>query len=174
MSGRLMIKKTLNKSDSGIYHGVSRSYTEFHREKKHGFRITPWYSVVFILCFLLLPCLSLPAYDFGLILNQNIGFGGMGSAGQDGRGSFDYSIGAVPRLSGLFGQTGDFIVSAGLEADHSGGWGFVPELLRTELSFRTGDWFFEAGRMYHSDPLGFIAEGLFDGVRAAYYSEVNL
>jgi hypothetical protein len=126
-----------------------------------------------LLCFLFLPCLSLSALDFGMFLNQNAGYGGVG-----GDRHFDYSIGAAPRFSGLTGQTGDFIVTAGFEADYSGhpgrgGWGFVPELLQTEIAFRPGDWAFEIGRMYHSDPLGFIAEGLFDGARAAYYTEAG-
>jgi hypothetical protein len=127
-----------------------------------------------LLCSLFLSlCSFLSALDFGLLLNQNAGYGGLGSVGQDGRGGLDYSISAVPRLSGLTGQTGDFIISVGLEADYNTGWGFVPELLRTELSFRPGEWAFEIGRMYHSDPLGFIAEGLFDGVNVEYYSEAG-
>ncbi|MDR2575640.1 MAG: hypothetical protein LBC52_04265 [Treponema sp.] len=121
-----------------------------------------------LFCLLIFPCLSLWAWDFGLLLNQNAGYGGLGSDGD-----LDYSIGVVPRISGLIGSTGDFIVSAGLEADYNNGWGFVPELLRTELSFHPGNWAFEIGRMYNSDPLGFVAEGLFDGVKVAYNSEVG-
>jgi hypothetical protein len=121
-----------------------------------------------LLLLLLLPCLSLWAADFGLILNQSAGYGGMGNDGV-----FDYSIAAVPRVSGLVGATGDFIVSGGIEAGDDEGWSFVPELLRTELSFHPGDWAFEIGRMYHADPLGFVAEGLFDGVKVAYDSELG-
>jgi hypothetical protein len=106
--------------------------------------------------------------DFGLILNQSAGYGGIGKDGL-----FDYSVAAVPRVSGLIGATGDFIVSGAIEAGYDEGWSFVPELLRTELSFHPGDWAFEIGRMYHSDPLGFVAEGLFDGVKAAYNSELG-
>lgn len=121
-----------------------------------------------LFCFLIFPCLSLWALDFGLLLNQNAGYGGMGSDG-----NFDYSIGVVPRISGLIGNTGDFIISAGFEADYNSVWGFAPELLRTELSFHPGNWAFEIGRMYHSDPLGFVAQGLFDGVKLAYNSEAG-
>jgi len=110
----------------------------------------------------------LPAWDFGMLLNQNAGYGGLGSDG-----NIDYSIGVVPRITGLTGETGDFIVSGGFELDYNGDWGYVPELLRTELSFHPGEWAFEAGRMYHSDPLGFIAEGLFDGIKATYISELG-
>jgi hypothetical protein len=113
------------------------------------------------------------AFDFGMFLNQNTGYSGADSGGGDSRSNFDYSIGAVPWLSGLLGQTGDFIVTAGFEADYNKGWEFVPELLRTGLAFRPGNWAFEIGRMYHSDPLGFVAAGLFDGFKASYYSEAG-
>jgi len=122
------------------------------------------FMLLFLLFFFL--CSLLPAWDFGLLLNQNAGYGGLESDGD-----FDYLIGVVPRISGLIGNAGDFIISAGLEADYSNGWGFVPELLGTELSFHPGNWAFEIGRMYNSDPLGFVAEGLFDGVKLAYNSE---
>jgi len=122
-----------------------------------------------LVCYLLFAiCCFLPAWDFGMLLNQNAGYGGVGS-----EGNFDYSIGVVPRVTGLIGQTGDFIVSGGFELDYNSGWGYVPELLRTELSLHPGALALEIGRMYHSDPLGFIAEGLFDGVKLAYNSEVG-
>jgi hypothetical protein len=120
----------------------------------------------FLVLFLLLPCLSLWAVDFGLILNQSAGYGGIGKDGV-----FDYSFAAVPRVSGLIGKTGDLIVSCGLEAGYDDGWSFIPELLRTELSFHPGNLVFEIGRVYYSDPLGFVAEGLFDGVKLAYNGE---
>jgi hypothetical protein len=121
-----------------------------------------------LILFLVFPCLSLWAVDFGLILNQSAGYGGIGKDDV-----FDYSIAAVPRISGLIGATGDFIVSGGIDAGYDDGWSFVPELLRTELSFHPGNWAFEIGRMYHSEPLGFVAEGLFDGVKAAHNSELG-
>jgi len=122
-----------------------------------------------LICYLLFIICYLPqAWDFGMLLNQNAGYGGFGS-----EGNFDYSIGVVPRVTGLIGQTGDFIVSGGFELDYNDGWGYVPELLRTELSFHTGALALEIGRIYHSDPLGFIAEGLFDGAKLAYNSEAG-
>jgi len=122
-----------------------------------------------LLCSLILAfCPLLPAWDFGMFLNQETGYGGIGSDG-----IFDYSIGVVPRVTGLIGQTGEFIISGGFELNYNDGWDYVPELLRTELSFHSGAWAFEIGRMYHSDPLGFIAEGLFDGAKLAYNSEAG-
>jgi len=129
---------------------------------------------LFLLCSLLIVnwfiinCPFLPAWDFGLLLNQNAGYGGIG-----GDGNFDYSIGIAPRVTGLIGKTGDFIISGGFELDYNDGWGYVPELLRTELSLHPGSWAIDIGRVYHSDPLGFIAEGLFDGVKLAYNSEAG-
>jgi hypothetical protein len=119
-------------------------------------------SALFFLCSLA------SAYDFGMFLSQEAGYGG-----PEGGGDFDYSIGLAPRVSGVLGEAGNFIVTAGLEADYSGhpgrgGWDFVPELLRTGLSFRPGDWACEIGRMYHCDPLGFVADGLFDGAKIEY------
>jgi hypothetical protein len=121
------------------------------------------------ICYLLFVICYFPhAWDFGMLLNQNAGYGGIGS-----EGTFDFSIGVVPRVTGLLGEIGDFIVSGGFELDYNDGWGYVPEVLRTELTFHPGSFAFEIGRMYHSDPLGFIAEGLFDGVKAAYNSGIG-
>ena len=122
------------------------------------------------LCVLLalLPSVTLCAADLGLLLDQTVGFGGYGS---DGR--LDYSGMAVPRFSALLGDNGSFFISAGFRADYANyadsvdhqykNWLFMPELLRTELNLRFGQGNFTAGRMQYSDPLGFIANGLFDG-----------
>ncbi|WP_461253907.1 hypothetical protein [Treponema sp. R8-4-B8] len=114
----------------------------------------------------------MPALDFGLLVNQDAGYGNVESGAESGA-NFDYSIAVVPRLSGLIGDNGDFIVTAGFETDYDKEWGYVPELLKTELSFHLGNLVFEVGRIYHSDPLGFIAEGLFDGVKVAYNSDIG-
>ena len=128
------------------------------------------YLLLFLSVLLILvPCISLWAVDFGLVLDQTPGFGGYGSDGQ-----FDYSGMLIPRLSGLLGDNGEFYVSAGLRVDYSNKtWAIVPELLRTEFSwnFSSGDLKF--GRMHYSDPLGFIAEGLFDGVRFSLDTEAG-
>ena len=109
-------------------------------------------------------------FDFGLILDQNADYGGYG-----GDGSFGYSGSLIPRLSALVGESADIYVSAGLKASYveNDKWRFVPELLRTELTYYTGSFAFKAGRMYHSDPLGFIADGLFDGARLSMDSEMG-
>jgi len=131
------------------------------------------YPRLFLCVFLaLLPSLSVWAMDTGLVLDQTVGFGGYGTDGK-----FDYSGMAIPRFSTLFGDNGSFFISAGFRADYSNyadytdhrykNWLFMPELLRTELNWRFGSGEITAGRMQYSDPLGFIADGLFDGARVS-------
>ena len=103
------------------------------------------------------------AFDFGVILDQSVGLWGAHGNHADYKGSL------VPRFSTLFGEEGELIVSAGIYAEQGNkNWTFVPEVLRTEFSwlFDNGD--LKIGRMYYSDPFGFIAEGLFDGARLSY------
>lgn len=104
--------------------------------------------------------------DFGLILDQGAGFGGFGSDS-----SFDYTGMLIPRFSGFIGDNGDLYVSAGFRFDYPGG--FVPELLRTELNFRSGNGVFSAGRLFYSDPPGFVADGLFDGLRYSLDTDIG-
>jgi hypothetical protein len=108
------------------------------------------------------------AWEFGMFVNQEAGRSGIGDDG-----NFDYTIGAVPRVTSLLDDKTDFIVSAGAELSYSNGWTGTLELLRTEFTFRFDNWGLEIGRMYHSDPLGSVASGLFDGVKAFYYSEAG-
>ena len=105
---------------------------------------------------------SLSAYDVGLALEQEAVYSGMG-----GDTEFIYKGILVPRVSGLLGDNGEFVITAGLNYQSSP-WAMVPELLQTTLffGFSAGD--FTVGRMVYSDPLGFIADGLFDGARAAF------
>ena len=97
------------------------------------------------------------AQDFGLIFDQTAGFG---------NGKFDYEGTLIPRYSTFLGEDGEFYISGGIKVEGlNGSITFIPELLRTELSwhFDIGD--LKAGRIYYSAPLPFIVEGLFDGAR---------
>jgi hypothetical protein len=118
-------------------------------------------KILKLLCILLffLPCLSLWATDVGLIFDQNAGYGGLGDDG-----NFDYTGMLVPRVSSYLGNSGGIYFSAGFKFDYIEQFTFVPELLRTEFFWRFDNGEFRAGRIQYSDPLGFIAEGLFDGV----------
>ena len=115
----------------------------------------------------LLPVVSRAA-DFGLVLDQSVGYGGA---------ALDYTGVLLPRFTTSFGNFGSLYVSAGVVVEYpgtnvNGMLNVVPELLRTEL------WIFDRadlrmGRLYYSDPLGFIADGLFDGLRYTYEASVG-
>jgi len=118
------------------------------------------YNLLMILFF----CPRLWAQDFGLILDQAAGYGNL-----QGDGKFDYEGTLIPRFSAFLGDNGEFYISAGIKVESlDGGIIVIPELLRTELSWRFGIGDFKAGRMYYSAPLPFIAEGLFDGARLSF------
>jgi len=116
-----------------------------------------------LLCSLLIAiCSLLPAYDVGLTLDQEAAYSGTGSDG-----TFDYKGIVIPHFSGLLGENGEFFVSAGLNFQNNP-LAVVPELLQTDLFFSYGSVDFRVGRMGYTDTLGFIADGLFDGARAAF------
>ena len=123
-----------------------------------------------ILCILLLiiPCLSLAAGDFGIILDQSGSYSGI-SGGDSSDNITEYTGSLIPRFSALIGERGDIYLSAGLNMEYTNEeWHFVPELLRTEFNWLSDNAAFTAGRMHYSDPLGFIAQGLFDGAQVSF------
>jgi hypothetical protein len=101
------------------------------------------------------------ASDFGLLVNQYAGTGNEGGA----ETGFEYRADILPHLSFLLGNSGDLFLSAGITLEKKDGFSCVPELFRTEFSYRPGNLGITVGRMQYADPLGFIASGLFDGVR---------
>jgi len=126
-----------------------------------------------ILLFICLLCVLLPgmagAKDFGVILDQSVGYGGIGNDS-----SVDFTGALIPRFSNLLGEKGEIYISMGIIAEYENeNWFFVPELLRTDFTWLFGFGDFKAGRMYYSDPLGFIATGLFDGARISVNSELG-
>jgi hypothetical protein len=115
-------------------------------------------TLLFVLCsFLFVP--SLFAVDVGLVLDQNAEY-----SGSDNDTAFTYKGIAIPRITGLIGDNGDFYFSGGFSYKNNP-WGYVPELLRTDLSWRSGNSEITIGRMEYDDPIGYIASGLFDGAR---------
>jgi hypothetical protein len=124
---------------------------------------------LFLFTILILP-VSLSAFDFGLITNQYAGYYNQA----DGEGIFEYRGDVLPRFSGLIGDSGEFLISAGLSFGVKDEFYFVPELLRTEVNMRFGGSSIRAGRIYYSDPLGFIAGGLFDGVQFSHNSSAGI
>jgi len=115
-----------------------------------------------VLYFVLFPAFFLSAADWGTMLE--------GTAAREITDDLQYSGSLVPWVSvpflGAEGTElrGGLYFSAGITAEYKKDtWTFIPELLRTELSFRWDGGEIKAGRMYYTDPLGFVAQGLFDG-----------
>jgi hypothetical protein len=130
-------------------------------------------KVRFIYLFLLIILfpVSIKAYDFGLLTSQYMGFGN-----SEFRNNVNEYRGIlVPRLSFLVGETGNFFTSASLDfgINDDGDIYFIPEILRTEFSMQSGGFGIRAGRMSYSDPLDYIATGLFDGVQLTYNSIIG-
>jgi hypothetical protein len=116
----------------------------------------------------------LAAADFGLLINQYAEFGNS----TNGENAFEYKASIVPRFSFLVGNTGGFFTSASFTIDYNAAnsdnpASFVPELLRTDFSVRNGALGFRAGRMFFTDPINIIAEGLFDGVQLTHSSKAG-
>jgi hypothetical protein len=117
-------------------------------------------KLLLLFLFYVMRITGLWAADFGLILDLTPGAGV--SSGSDGE--FEFSGILIPRFSVPLGDTGEILISVGVKADYQGeSWTVIPELLRTEFSTRFNDLELKLGRTQYADPLGFIAEGLFDG-----------
>ena len=114
-----------------------------------------------LLCCLLIAAYSLlPAYDVGLVLDQNLAYSGSGD-----ETLFELNGILVPRVSGLLGDSGEFFVSAGLNYQNDP-WGVIPELIEADFFFGFDGNSFRIGRSAYRDPLGFIVDGFFDGAQA--------
>jgi len=126
--------------------------------------------IIFFLTALILPA-SLWAYDFGLAANIYTGYGN----DKKGKDAFEFRGDIWPRFSLLIGDNAEFFTSLGLSitAGYNEDTLFIPELLRTEFTMRFGNMGIRAGRMNYSDPLSFIAAGLFDGVQFYYNSGIG-
>jgi len=125
---------------------------------------------IFLILFLILP-VSLSAHDFGLLISANGGFGNAVLEQDDN--AFDFKVDIVPRFSTLIGDKGEFIISAGFSLEKEEEFLYIPELLHTEFSMRFDDSGIKVGRINYSDPLSFIADGLFDGIQYYYNSEMG-
>jgi hypothetical protein len=126
-----------------------------------------FFQVLAVLFFCLgLPNVPLFAADFGLILDLTPGYEdpqGFDSLSAD---KITFSGSLMPWFSSPLGDTMEVYISAGaLAKDEKTEFTMVPELYHTEFTWRPGKaQAFRIGRLYYSDPLGFIAEGLFDGL----------
>jgi len=120
------------------------------------------FVLLFVTCYLLFAN-SLFAVDVGLVVDQNAVVSGDG---------FGYNGIAIPRITGLIGDAGDFYISGGFNFKTNPG-SFVPEFLRTDFIYRYDSMDFAAGRMAYDDPLGYVASGLFDGARFSQYTNIG-
>jgi len=120
-------------------------------------------SLLFIICYLLFDS-PLFAFDAGLTLDQNVNY--------SSDAAFAYNGLAIPRLSGLMGNIGEFYFSAGINF-HNNPWSYAPELLRAELFWSQGGLELSLGRIPYSDPLGYIVSGLFDGEQFSFHTEAG-
>jgi len=116
---------------------------------------------LFLLLTLFILPLSLYAFDYGLVANL---YSGIDNA-IDADNPFEFKADLLPRISFLIGDNAEFLLSAGLSFGTDTDFLPIPELLRTEFSMRFGNAGIRAGRINYSDPLSFIANGLFDGVQ---------
>jgi hypothetical protein len=125
---------------------------------------------IILIMFIFLPSLSLPAQDFGLIFEQSLDLNARSP--QFNNVQFIYSGIFMPRFSTLLGDNGEIVVSVGLnygyDPRNSPRWAFIPELLRTDFTMRFDMAELKVGRIPYRDPLGIIAEGLFDGASFSY------
>ena len=119
-----------------------------------------------------LACQAAWSADFGLIWDMGAGLDGTGFGGT--APALEYTGMIIPRFSVPVGDDGDFYISAGFKAGYTGSWEFVPELLRTEFSWQFEKGLLKAGRIYYSDPLGFAAAGLFDGVQYSFDTDAGI
>jgi hypothetical protein len=103
----------------------------------------------------------------GLVLDQNAEYSGAGE-----ERVFAYKGIAIPRVSGLLGESAEFLVSAGFNYKNEP-WEYISELLQTGLTGRAGGLEFEFGRMQYADPLGYITNGLFDGIQFTFNTDAG-
>jgi hypothetical protein len=135
----------------------------------------PCYKHIFL--FLLMVFLMLEplgAIDFGLTTNNY--FGAYNNVNNVKQNEYEYRFDVLPHVLFYFNDTSELYMSVrfSLGREKIGQEGnyfyYLPEITRTELSLRKGNWGINAGRIYQADPLGFVATGLFDGIRFTHIS----
>jgi hypothetical protein len=122
-------------------------------------------AALFLAAVFFMSSLSLYAVDFGLVFNQ---YADVSVPVSDFRETdFDISGGLTPRFTALFGETGDLHISAAVNY-RIDPVAILPELTRTDLTFNFRYADIKIGRMFYSDPLKIIADGLFDGAQFSF------
>jgi len=123
---------------------------------------------VILLLLIIFPA-GLRAYDFGVTLNQEFGYGGI-----SGNTEMDYKGGLIPWFSTSLGKSGDLNISAFVKVVYEYEQTiFTGEFLRAELSWRFDNFKIKFGRIPYSAPLDFIAEGFFDGAQVLFDTKIG-
>jgi hypothetical protein len=124
---------------------------------------------VFLFC-----SLSLYAVDFGLVFTQNADV----KAPNFDFENIDIGISGVltPRFTALPGGIGDLYISAAVNyeavtQDGADPIEIIPELTRTDFAFNLGSADIKIGRMFYSDPMGLVANNLFDGAQVSFITD---
>jgi hypothetical protein len=126
----------------------------------------------------MLPLMTLPlgAVDFGLTVNNYFGAYNNVVDINEKQNEYEYRFDVLPYVLFYLGDNAEMYMSVrfSLGREKIGQEGnyfyYLPEITRTELSLRKGNWKINAGRIYQADPLGFITTGLFDGIRFTHIS----
>jgi hypothetical protein len=122
-------------------------------------------TLLFLTVLFHLSAFQLFAVDFGLVFNQDADISVPGF--DFGNANYDISGVLLPRVTALFGETGDLYVSAAVNYSLDP-MSIIPELTRTDISLSLKFAEIKFGRMFYSDPLQIIANGLFDGARFSF------
>jgi hypothetical protein len=120
------------------------------------------------LCFFALTVLlgtSLFAMDYGLVLDAAANYESPEGFSNPGMEKFNFSGILRPWVAIPLNESMDLHLSAGVSLKYEQEeMSAAPELYHTEFTWRPReDQYLGIGRLYYSDPLGFIAEGFFDG-----------
>jgi hypothetical protein len=111
---------------------------------------------------------SLSAKDLGIILDASADYESAEALDNPGMEKAHFSGIIRPWFSTPLGERSKLYLSAGALLKYEGEgkeYTVVPELYHTEFTFRPqAERSLGIGRMFYTDPLGFIADGLFDGI----------
>ena len=123
----------------------------------------PLWAILAALACGLLTGTPLEAVDMGVMLDQTVTLDDAFSGNMEN--SVGYTGNLNPWLSAMLVENGDLYLSAAVGPRYEGGeFFFIAELLRAEIVLRNSrGGTFRLGRMFWSDPLGFVASGVFDG-----------
>jgi hypothetical protein len=111
------------------------------------------------------------AADFGLLVDMYA----EADNEKNEKAEFEFKVDIFPHISFLLNDSSSLFLSAGIAIGNVGGnFNLIPELLRNEFTYRPGNWEVRVGRIVYTDPLGFIAAGLFDGVQLSASTKAGI